>query len=109
MSGGRPGQRMSWALAAVASAWVILLTLAGIEDLLLYLAPALLMAIPLVCGRFPAERALTRLVSRHRRRETECDDAAPQPRLTRRSAIRGARLIAHSLAGRAPPRWALVR
>jgi hypothetical protein len=100
---GRPEQRMSWALAAMASLWLVFLTLAGIDGALLYLAPAVLMAVPLFCGRYPAERALVRLASRRRRPPRLARDAPPKPPLMRRSPGRGARLIAHSLAGRAPP------
>jgi hypothetical protein len=105
VSGARSGQGMSLALAAATCAWLLLLALAGVHESLLYLAPAVLMAIPLLWGRFPAERVLVRLASRRRRRRrpTASHRASPRGRVARRPPVRGARLIAHSLAGRAPP------
>jgi hypothetical protein len=100
----RPGQRISWALAATTSLWVVLLTLAGAEGAVLYLAPALLMAVPLLWGRYPAERALARLASRRRRRPQASVQPSTRPRFARRLPVRGSLLLAHSLAGRAPPR-----
>jgi len=89
---------------AVSVCWAVGLALDGSSDVLLFLAPALLIAIPLVSGRYIGEALIERLVRVRPR--------APRPRsvrtpLTRRPPAtwlpRGARLVAFSLAKRPPP------
>lgn len=92
------------AAAAVALLWAGGLALPDLHVALLYLAPALLLAILLLAGRYPGEELLVRaarrrLPARTRRREA---------RLARRRGItivslRGGVLLASGLAGRAPP------
>lgn len=71
---------------------------------LLYLAPAALLALLLVCGRYPAERRLSIRVSRARARLR-----APRRLVTRslrpprRLGMGGGALLALNLAGRGPP------
>jgi hypothetical protein len=72
--------------------------------LLLALVPAALILVPLVLGHRPGERALVRLIERrrrpHRRLAAGSASTHTPPALLHSS---GGRLIARSLAGRAPP------
>ncbi len=72
-------------------------------DGLMYLAPALVLVVVLLGRRYPGERVLERLreVRAARPRARAAD--APRPRQRPREHQRGGRLIAVSLAGRAPP------
>lgn len=95
--------RLGLALTLV---WVALLALTGAEHALLFLAPALLIAIPLLGGRYVGEELIARLVRRRGRRR-------PRPvraLVARRAAAapvapRGAALLALGLAVRPPPRF----
>jgi hypothetical protein len=91
-------------LFAVTAIWSLALALFGLTDALLYMAPALLVALPLALGRFLGEERLAALRARERVR----------PRLRPAGAIsgdprppalvpRGGLLIASSLAKRPPP------
>jgi hypothetical protein len=80
----------------------------GVELLqlsLLYLAPLWLLALLLLCGRYPGERQLAALAQRRRR-----DGGSPAPRAAALPRLRApARLgsggagLAFNLAGRGPP------
>jgi hypothetical protein len=71
-------------------------------QLLVYLAPALALLCALAFGRYPGERSLRRRLPR-RRWAPPCA-AAPRPRLRPPARLpRGGALLAHALAGRAPP------
>jgi hypothetical protein len=96
--------RAALGLLALTTAWSLALALLGSTDALLYTAPALLLALPLAFGRFIGEQQLARLAERlapRRTRQVPRGPAAPPaaPELV----LRGGRLIASSLAGRAPP------
>jgi hypothetical protein len=96
-------QRMLLAGAAGTAALLLLTTLAGHAEVLAYAAPVLILALPLVAGRYVGEERLRRLGSLVARRPRR--PAASRP-ATRRSAVlapRGGRLIAHGLAERGPP------
>lgn len=69
----------------------------------LYLAPAALLALVLLCGRYPGETALSVALRRGSGRRPRPTRAVPPPRRRRRRAPRGGALVAHALAGRAPP------
>jgi hypothetical protein len=71
---GRGSDRRSLAFAALTLVWLLGLELLGVEAAMAYLAPALLILLPLLSGRYPG---------------------ALLPR--------GAGLVATSLAGRGPP------
>ncbi|HXA54995.1 MAG TPA: hypothetical protein VNV37_09000 [Solirubrobacteraceae bacterium] len=68
----------------------------------LYVLPAALLMLALACGRYPGERVLMRLRRMPSRRAPRAA-SAPAPRRRPATLMRGGRLIAVSLAGRAPP------
>jgi len=84
--------------------WVLALALTGSTDVFLFLAPALLIAVPLLAGRYVGEKLIARLLAERApksRRVTKFPAFVP-----RTSAIcypRGTRLLALSLAKRPPP------
>jgi hypothetical protein len=89
---------------ALTLGWVALLALTGSTDALLFLAPALLIAIPLLGGRYLGEEMIARFVARRgrpRRRSMAPRRAAPPVPAT--WLPRGTRLIAFGLAKRPPP------
>ena len=90
-------------LAALTLA-VAALTLVGVHSDVLLALPALLLALPLLAGRYVGEERLARLaaayVTARRRPATAlCPTVRPAPR----GVARGGRLIADSLAVRPPP------
>jgi len=92
------------ALAATVC-WVLALGLLDSTEALLFMAPALLLAAPLLAGRYVGESLIERLASRHERprRRLAASSLSP-PRLgVLTLAPRGTRLIAFSLAKRPPP------
>ena len=89
---------------AVTVCWVAVLALTGSTDALLFIAPALLIAIPLFCGVYVGEELVAKLVARRARRPRRV--AAPTSRPAHVASVwrpRGARLLAFSLATRPPP------
>lgn len=68
----------------------------------LYLLPALLIAVALWLGWYPGERALKRLRGARAPRAPRAPRIGA-PRRSHGRVLRGGRLIAVSLAGRAPP------
>jgi hypothetical protein len=76
--------------------------IAGAVIGLLYLAPALLLGLLLLGGRYPGERILARPL-RHRRLARRRPVRRLLPRPPRRTGPRGGLLIAAGLAGRGPP------
>jgi hypothetical protein len=96
--------RRSLAFAAVAVVWLLGLELLGVEAAVAYLAPALLILLPLLSGRYPGDEALVRVGGR-RTRPLRRPPPAPPSRRRRAGALlpRGGGLVASSLAGRGPP------
>jgi hypothetical protein len=99
-----------WTFAVVVAAWMATEAVTGSPSGLLYLAPALVLALPLLLGRYVGEDQLVELVGR----------AAPRPRRRRvlrlagprrgaRTMQRGGRLVASGMAKRPPPALALPR
>lgn len=89
---------------AITFCWVSVLALAGSTDVLLFLAPALLIAFPLFFGVYLGHELIARIATPPRRRRVCAVAERPTPPgrgPTRRPA--GARLIAFSLAKRPPP------
>lgn len=92
------------AALAVTLGWVALLAGTGATEALLFLAPALLIAIPLLAGRYVGEELIAKLAARAARRPRPPHATAPSaPAVAQVFLPRGARLIAHSLAKRPPP------
>jgi hypothetical protein len=89
---------------AITVGWALALALAGSTDALLFMAPALLVAAPLLAGRYVGENLIAKLAAgraRKPRHSSPTPDVAPRP-----PALwlpRGTRLIAFSLAKRPPP------
>jgi hypothetical protein len=88
-------------VAAMAALWVGGLHVGGLETGMLFLAPAFVLLLPLLAGRYPGELRLAGL-QRPARRTAVTSLRLPRARL--RVAPRGGLLVGCSLAGRAPPR-----
>ena len=92
-------------LALTASALTPLVALLGLATAFAYLAPALLLLLPLLGGRYIGAERLERMARRRARRPARRRSLRiPAPRRAARVLVpRGARLIAFSLAVRPPP------
>jgi hypothetical protein len=101
-------QRMLFAFAAGTAALVLLAALAGHAELIAYAAPVLVVALPLVAGRYVGEERLRQLRSLGRPRDRRVPAAMPAVRRPAELVPRGGRLMAHSLAERGPPIQALT-
>ncbi len=89
---------------AITLCWVVALALAGSTDVVLFLAPALLIAIPLVCGRYPGEELIARIIARQPRKPAKANRLLPRiPSGPETWRPTGTLLIAFSLAKRPPP------
>lgn len=93
-----------WTFAVVVAAWMAAEALTGYQSGLLYLAPALVLALPLLLGRFVGEEQLAglagRATTRPRRRRAL---RSARPRSHTRLMQRGGRLVASGMAKRPPP------
>jgi hypothetical protein len=97
-------RRLPLAFAALTIVWLLGLELLGVEAAVAYLAPALLILLPLVSGRYPGDEALVRVASRRSRPARRPPQTQPlRRRRTGALLPRGGRLVASSLAGRGPP------
>jgi hypothetical protein len=95
-----PWVRVTAAVAFAVALWVAGGHLAGFDAGLLCMAPAFFVALPLLAGRYPAERVLVgRASARPRRRAAARLLLRPPARLVPRGGL----LVGHRLAGRAPP------
>jgi hypothetical protein len=101
-------QRLLLACAVGTSCLVLLAALAGHAELIAYAAPLLVVALPLVAGRYVGEERLRRLGSLARPRRRRAPVARPTARRPAELVPRGGRLIAHALAERGPPAAALA-
>lgn len=93
-------------LSALATATAVLLAgLAGHAELVAYAAPVVVLALPLLGGRYAGEEQIARLATRARRAQPHRRPAADRPahRPVAIGIARGGRLIADSLAVRPPP------
>jgi hypothetical protein len=92
-------------LGVVAIAATLASTVAGMDTGVLHLAPALVLLLPLLAGRYVGEERLAALVETvDARAPRAAARLAPRlPRAPRVVAPRGGRLLAAALAGRAPP------
>jgi hypothetical protein len=84
--------------------WALGLTLLGSTEVLLYLAPALLIVAPLLAGRYPGDSLIGKLTTKCSPRSSK-GSLPVVPTLSSRVAAlpRGTRLLAFSLAKRPPP------
>jgi hypothetical protein len=96
-----------WAFTLVVAAWMVAQALTGAETGLLYLAPALVLALPLVLGRYLGEEQLAELAGASRARRAPLRARIPAPRGYVRVMHRGGRLVASAMAKRPPPAGAL--
>jgi hypothetical protein len=97
-----------WAFALVVAAWMVAQALTGAETGLLYLAPALVLALPLVLGRYLGEEQLAELAGASRARGVRLPARISSPRGFVRVMHRGGRLVASAMAKRPPPARALL-
>jgi len=95
---------------AITLSWVALLAVTGSTEALLFMAPALLIAIPLFAGRYVGEELIVKLAER-RPRGRRRPGAAPSLPLPAPPTwlARGARLVAFALAKRPPPALLLTQ
>jgi hypothetical protein len=96
----RHGVRVVVGVAVMAALWVAGLHVGGLDTGLLFLAPAFVLLLPLLAGRYPGEAALAAALPAVRRPPAFAI-VLPRPRV--RLAPRGGLLVGCSLAGRAPP------
>jgi fatty acid desaturase len=91
------------AFLAVVAGWALIEVLTVGQTGLLYLAPALLMALPLLLGRYLGEERIAALVAKPRRVRPRRARSARLPRGVDRVMQRGGRLVGSSMAKRPPP------
>jgi hypothetical protein len=96
----RHALRTALGVAVLAVVWLAGLHIGGLDTGILFLAPAFVLLLPLLAGRYPGERVLAPERARSRR-ATAFLVSFPRPRP--RLAPRGGLLVGCSLAGRAPP------
>jgi hypothetical protein len=92
--------RATIGVVVLAALWLLGLHVGGLDTGLLFLAPAFVLLLPLLAGRYVGERALAPL-RRPVRRAVAAAIHLARPRL--RFVPRGGLLVGCSLAGRAPP------
>lgn len=99
----RRDQRLLLGLAALTLLFAVVQSATGMSADVLLAAPALILLLPLLAGRYLGEDGIARLgaaLAPVRRRPLA---AAPAPRRAPRVLARGGRLIAEALAQRGPP------
>jgi hypothetical protein len=98
-------QRLLVLSALLSSAVLLVSVAAGFGELLAFAAPLMVLALPLLAGRYLGEERIARAASRRRRPRTRPrSQAVPRAWLRALRTIgRGGRLIAESLAVRPPP------
>jgi uncharacterized SAM-binding protein YcdF (DUF218 family) len=89
--------------ASLVAAWLVVQALTGSETGLLYLAPALVLALPLVGGRYVGEERLSLLAAKRTLRPRRAASRLVATHTFERPMRRGGRLVASSLAKRPPP------
>src|SRR3954462_7760703 len=92
--------RATAGVVVLAGLWLLGLHVGGLDTGLLFLAPAFVLLLPLLAGRYVGERALAPLLRPVRRAVAA---AVHRPRPRARLVPRGGLLVGCSLAGRAPP------
>jgi hypothetical protein len=94
------GLRVAAGAAVLVTLWLVGLHLGGLDTGLLFLAPAFLLLLPLLAGRY---LGADRLASRGAPVRRAVAGALHLPRPRMRLVPRGGLLVGCSLAGRAPP------
>jgi hypothetical protein len=95
--------RSALLFAAIAAVWALTQGIADLHSVWLTMAPALLIAVPLVGGRYVGSEVIERYARRPPRpRRARGSVPAVRPRAPR-AMRRGSLLVARRLAGRAPP------
>ena len=89
--------------AFLVAAWTVLAMHGGADTGLLYLAPALVLCLPLILGRYVGEEQLAELANRAPLCPVRRASRLAVPRSHVRLMQRGGRLVASSLAKRPPP------
>jgi hypothetical protein len=92
--------RVTAGVAVLGALWLLGLHVGGLDTGLLFLAPAFVLLLPLLAGRYVGEGALAPFVEPVRRAAAA---ALHRPRPRARRVPRGGLLVGCSLAGRAPP------
>ncbi len=105
----RRDQHIVFGLAAATVALAVLQSLTGLNPDVLLAAPALLLFLPLLAGRYLGEHGLARLAARWRPPRARAVSSARPVSRAPRVLARGGRLIAAALAERAPPALLLSR
>ena len=99
----RKDRQLLFSLAGLTLA-LAALTLVGLHGDILLAAPVLVLALPLLAGRYVGEQRLARLVAVfHAAPRRAAPALAPNVRRASHSLPRGGRLLACSLAVRPPP------
>ena len=105
----RRDQRLLFGLAALTVLFAVVQTATGISGDVLLAAPALILLLPLLAGRYVGEDGLARLGAFLAPRRRPAAIRAAQTRRAPRVLARGGRLIAEALAERGPPALLLAR
>jgi hypothetical protein len=99
--GPHHGLRVATGAGLLLGLWLLGLHLGGLDTGLLFLAPAFLLLLPLLAGRYIGADRLVRRCAPPARRAVAAVLQLPRPRV--RLVPRGGLLLGCSLAGRAPP------
>lgn len=93
------------AALAITICWVVALAVTGSTDALLFMAPALLIALPLLSGRYIGEELIAKLAAGQARKppRTAVSPTPPRALTPPTWPPRGTGLVAFSLAKRPPP------
>lgn len=94
--------------AALIVAWLVVQALTGSDAGLLYVAPALVLALPLIGGRYVGEGQLNLVASKRTARPRRAAVRLLSTHTFVRAMSRGGRLVASSLAKRPPPSQAFA-
>jgi hypothetical protein len=95
--------RLLMAVCALALVWLVAQGVVGASAGLLFLAPAMFMALPLLAGRYLGAERLSRVSRSRAPRGRRVRIAIPARRVFCSTPPRGGLLIASSLAVRPPP------
>jgi hypothetical protein len=99
----RRGWRLLLAVSALAVFWLVTRSFVDLGLGLLFLAPAVLLALPMIAGRYVGAERLSRVAARRAPAVRESGPSLLAPRRCWRVPPRGGLLIAASLAVRPPP------